>query len=377
MQSHVVKSNQAQAQATPPSNTHNSSHMVKAEVEVQPSSLNLHRLDKKSNDLSPARILSLQQTVGNQVVLRLLQAKGKLRPTEFTPTASIIQRKKLESEALENAKQSALRSLASPDPFYVANRKKGITPMVTGLLKGMKLPDGSNQEYDDGDVETIVTFLTEYLIKNAKTDFDGVVADLAQQVERQDYITFLRSIAWPQGKKPGIVYGPTVTTGFYDATKHTITLNPEKLVNATEMLDTLTFECQNALQRPELRQALREGGHATAGVEYNSDRQYLTAIMQVNKAQNIDELVVKLAIPSEFLVEASYETSKISRNVERPERSLLPQQDKRQAIWWWKTKNWSDEQRKEIWMLENHGEGVASSTELYEKQKQEKTTVTA
>jgi hypothetical protein len=33
----------------------------------------------------------------------------------------------------------------------------------------------------------------------------------------------------------------------------------------------------------------------------------------------------------------------------------MPEQDKRQTLWWWKMQSWSDDERREVWMIENHG----------------------
>jgi hypothetical protein len=79
----------------------------------------------------------------------------------------------------------------------------------------------------------------------------------------------------------------------------------------------------------------------------------------------LDALAAAVGLPTDLLVPADYGDCKTAKTVPLPARDALPEQDKRQTLWWWKTQAWTDEQRKEIWMIENHGEGVGSSTELY------------
>lgn len=174
------------------------------------------------------------------------------------------------------------------------------------------------------------------------------------------------TIKWPQEKPPAVIFGRAgATNADYDAMKHVVTLDPWKLTTWTECLDALTFECQNALQRPEMKTALRAGGGAVASVEYESDKMYIEALKRVNKAKDIDHLVEILEIPEDFLKQADYEKCAKAGRVERPSRIDLPEQEKRQALWWYVTQHWNDEQRMQVWIAEAHGEGVVSSELLY------------
>lgn len=277
-----------------------------------------------------------------------------------------VQRKKLDFKTTRDYAYQCLRAWVSPESGFV--RKKGLRALVDVTLERKRIP------YDDEDVESIVEFVNGYeeeISMIAPTEFDKFVDALGAYGGRGEYVAYLKSIKWkdnppPSNKPPAVVFGRAVTTAFYDSAKHVITLDPWKLGSWSEHLDALTFECQNALQRKELRAALREeGGTATAAVEYESDKKYVDAIKGINKASTLDQLVKKLGIDKRFLVPANHAACVKTGKVDRPDRSVMPEQDKRQALWWWKTKNWSDDQRKQIWMMENHGVGVGSSIEIY------------
>jgi len=278
-----------------------------------------------------------------------------------------IQRKKLDSNAAIDYAYQCLRAWVSPESGFL--RKKGLRKLVDDTLKRKKTA------YDDEDVDSIIEFVNGYegeISTIAPTEFDKFVDALGAYGGRGEYVAYLKSIKWkdnlpPSNKPPAVVFGRAVTTAFYDSAKHVITLDPWKLGSWSEHLDALTFECQNALQRKELRAALREkGGTATAAVEYESDKKYVDAIKGINKASTLDQLVTKLGIGKEYLVPANYAACVKAEKVDRPDRSVMPEQDKRQALWWWKTKDWGDEQRKTMWMLETHGIGVGSSIEIYD-----------
>jgi len=292
---------------------------------------------------SPASVLmQLQRTAGNRAVVGL------------------IQRKKLDGPDLEKAKGICLRNMATSEPFYANKFKKG----------GVRAALEKKHEVDDEDVRDLDTYLESHRQAHPKTDFDSVVAELAAGTARTDNVQFLSGLAWG-GRKPAIVFGPTLTTGFFDTTFNVITLDPVKNATADELLDTLTFECQNALQRSKLSSAQKkeekERGRAVAEVEFESDRMYTQALLQINQASDFDQLVQKLAVPAKYLKEADYATSLQNKKVERPDRSEFPAQDKRQALWWWKTKGWNDDQRKQVWIAENHGDDVGATEEIYAK----------
>jgi hypothetical protein len=292
----------------------------------------------------------LQRTAGNRAAASVARALS----------SALIQRK-LTADALDEAKGHCLRNMATSEPFYANRFKKG--------LKGVlgKKYDAA----DDDDVRQIEEYLQAYRQLHAQWDFDTVVGLLGAGATKKDYVSVLMSLPW-SGRKPAIVFGPTPTTGFFDTTYNVITLDPVKNKNADELLDTLTFECQNALQRTRLSSAQKvedkkERGRAVAETEFVSDKNYVESLLRVNKASDYDQLVQKLAVPAEYLQPADYATSLKNRRVERPDSKTFPGQDKRQALWWWKTKGWGEQQKKDVWIAEQHSEEMESSEEAYSK----------
>ncbi len=276
---------------------------------------------------------------------------------------------RLEGEALENAKLSCLKSWASPE--YAFQRKKGLEAFVRTVLTAFaktneRTPDGY---YDDREVNMVIEHIKPYADPKT-TAFDSVIQEFGAQGGNKEYVDHLLELVkkLPPNKRPTVVRGPALTGANFDTSKNVITIDPTKVTDATAILDFITFEFQNVLQREALREATRKGGEAVAEIEYLSDQRYVESLIQINKAQEIEELVVALGVPREFLVEVTFGDALKAKKVDRPPKSTLPRQDMRQALWWWKTRRWSDDQRKQVWMAENHGEGVESSTELYEKQ---------
>jgi hypothetical protein len=278
---------------------------------------------------------------------------------------TIMQRRKLEFKVIRELAYKSLRAWVSPG-ISKWTKNQGLEFVVAGILRG------AGKDYDKEDTQAIVDFVNGYqndILKIAPSGFDSFIEKLGSYGGATKYIKYLESIEWPKNLKPSIVFGRAVTTAFYDSARHVITLDPWKLNTWTEILDSMTFECQNALQREEIREALRKGGKETAEVEYESDKHYVEALYQINNVEGINALVTALAIPKRFLVEANYDLSKRNCKVDRPDRSQLPEQNKRQALWWWMTKSWTEKQRQDVWILENHGEGVKSSVELYSSKK--------
>lgn len=164
-----------------------------------------------------------------------------------------------------------------------------------------------------------------------------------------------------------ITFGAATTTGFFDTVFNVITLDPSKLTTADKILDTLSFETQNARQRSALTAAKQKGGGAhTASVEYESDYKYVyEALMSVHKVTTIEALVAQLGIASQYLVLADYAETQVAGGGALPDKGVLPDQAARQALWFFKTKGWNETQRKNMWGRAPHGEGLASSAAIY------------
>ena len=278
---------------------------------------------------------------------------------------AVLARKKLAGAALTDASSVCLRMTRSPEKFYAARygaaSGKSLAARVETILTLKKI------DHDGEDTQAIVDELTAYAVDHPASDFATVVAALDATAAQHNYATVIGALDWGGKSPPAIVFGPTLTTGFYDRILHVVTVDPVKNASADAKLDTLLFELQNALQRSAFGEAARQEdrGAMTAQVEYGSDKRYVEALLRVYGAANVGELVTALAIDAKYLVEADYDSCWAAGTVALPPRSEMPEQNKRQAVWWWKTRNWTEEQRKKMWVKENHGEGVASSEVLY------------
>ena len=249
------------------------------------------------------------------------------------------------------------------DPIFVKYQKEGLAKFVEEMCKHKKL------QWTAEAGRQITEYINTRLLANPDRAFDKVVAKLVSESVDKDrakeYGSYLAKVTF--ARKPGIIFGPATTTGFFDTVFNLITLDPSKLSTADEMLDTLSFETQNARQRSALTDAKQKGGgEHTAAVEYVSDRKYVyEALMSVYKVTTIEALVAALGIANQYLVPVDYEETKVAGGVALPDKSVLPKQAARQALWYFKTKGWNETQRKSMWGQAPHGEGLGSSSSIY------------
>lgn len=226
-------------------------------------------------------------------------------------------------------------------------------------------------------ITEIANHIRMILPDRTKTFFEPFVANLVARAKNKETASkiqqFLKEeIPSRTTKTLSIFLGPTESVGFYDTTLHTITLDPVKNPDADALLDTLSFEIQNAVSRTKLALANKtedkvERGKKVVDVEFDSDDKYVKSLITIHGANDIDDLVRnKLQVPSQFLVKAVYKSVKEGTGkVEMPDRSVLPRQNAREALWFWKTAEWTPEQRKEIWGGTEHAEGMGASTSAY------------
>ncbi len=264
-------------------------------------------------------------------------------------------------------KEEFFMAWVSPDPIFVKMQKAGLATFVEELCKHKKL------QWTAEAGQELTAHINTRVTQNPDWAFDTVVTKLVSQAvdkERaKEYGRYLLTEAtFKSGKKkPAIIFVPATTTGFFNTVLNVVSLDPVKLATADQMLDTLSFETQNARQRSELAAAKVKGGGAhTAAVEYESDRKYVyEALMSVHKVKTIEALVASLKIASPYLVPADYAQTKVAGGVALPDKSVLPDQAARQALWFFKTKGWSESERKSMWGQAPHGEGLASSAAIY------------
>jgi len=260
-------------------------------------------------------------------------------------------------------KEEFFKAWVTTDPIFVGFQKQGVAKFVEELCEHKKL------KWTTEAGQEIMAHLNTRISENPDWAFDKVVAKLvgeAGDTERaKEYGRYLAAVKFT--RKPAIIFGAATTTGFFDTVFNLITLDPSKLTTADKMLDTLSFETQNARQRSALTAAKQKGGGAhTASVEYESDYKYVyEALMSVHKVTTIEALVAQLGITSQYLVLADYAETQVAGGVALPDKGVLPDQAARQALWFFKTKGWNETQRKNMWGQAPHGEGLASSAAIY------------
>nr|MDQ6907366.1 DUF4157 domain-containing protein [Chloroflexota bacterium] len=260
-------------------------------------------------------------------------------------------------------KEEFFMAWVTTDPIFVGFQKQGLAKFVEELCEHKKL------KWTAEAGQEITVHLNTRISENPDSTFDKVVAKLVSASENKErakeYGGYLAAVKFT--RKPAIIFGPATTTGSFNTVFNVITLDPSKLSTADKMLDTLSFETQNARQRSALTAAKQKGGGAhTASVEYESDYKYVyEALMSVHKVTTIETLVARLGIASQYLVLADYAETKVAGGVALPDKSALPDQAARQALWFFKTKGWNETQRKSMWGQAPHGEGLASSAAIY------------
>ena len=143
--------------------------------------------------------------------------------------------------------------------------------------------------------------------------------------------------------------------------------------------DTLLFETGNARRKDaytkldKAKMAAAKKGYEKAEIEYGVDVEYIDGLMRIYKANSLDSLVEKLAIDKKYLVKqdlSAVEKKSKPPYVDLPPSSEMPTQSQRQALWFWKTSEWTLEQRRHIWVIENHTNlGMGASDKTYSADK--------
>ncbi|MBD2497088.1 DUF4157 domain-containing protein [Nostoc sp. FACHB-280] len=245
-------------------------------------------------------------------------------------------------------------------------KKGGRAYLETWLTKNEAYT--KNVNYDDEDINLIIEVYEKYEKVIGFLSFNEFV-DLLAEVggKALTYATTMKELKFKN--QPSIVFGFCLTQANYDSAKNVIVVDPFRVKDDLEALDAALFECMNALQRDEMRANFKipedaERGLAIAKQEFKSECMYITQLKNINDASNLDELVAKLGIDKMYLETVSFDNCK-EGGVPMPDRSILSRQDARTALWHYKTKDWAEKDREYVWVRANHGEGVASSMELY------------
>ena len=268
---------------------------------------------------------------------------------------------------VESIKEDFFLAYVSPEPGFTKFSHKSVEEFCKAFAKYRKYL------WDEDHGKQLVDHVQQRLDENPVRGFNEVVKSLAKKSKntetRDGYEKYLTTVSgFFGGRRSPIVFGKTLTSGNFNSIYNVITLDPDMLPEAEQQLDTLTFETQNARQKSALTAAKQKtnSGEEIAAVEYVSDKKYVNeALMQIHGVSTLDALVEKLKIPPTMLVEVAFTEAEEKGGITLPPKSELPEQAARQALWWWKTKGWSDSQRKQMWGKAPHGHGVESSEKLY------------
>jgi hypothetical protein len=342
-----------------------------------------------SSQLPQRRTPKVREADPQQASVRGDGGKGRLPVVSPEPTASNAAVSRLVSITATGTRTIQRKPNLTEMQFNAVkdHAMKRMSGKVTALKPGGDVGEWSNGvltnfvsefsktgkpiSFNADDVAQLSTWMTnEYLTWWDHANFDEVMTRLAVLGGKAEYVAHLRAITdWSAGK-PRIVGNPSVTTGAnYDSANHLIKVSPT-IRDPTEALDYITFECENARRAVSFKQAQKEGARAVAELEFQSDKAYVEGLMRVYAAANWAQLVDKLNVPASMCQTQAYDTGKrpAENVVAMPDKNQLASQAQRQALWYFKTQAWSEEQRKDVWINSKHGEGLGTSEQLYQQQ---------
>ena len=214
---------------------------------------------------------------------------------------------------------------------------------------------------DAQDKAAVIDWVREYaeLFKNL-TDLYRVVGMLASAAGEKgaSYEDQIKAVKWhPTIKEtppPTIVFGPAPSRGFYDSKAHSIQIDLFKHDTALEVLDTIMFESINAARTQELNKNIE-------GIEeYGTDVAYVERLKAIYACDSLTKLCQTLGVTG-YMTKADEKSSVKKGYVEMPSRDEVGNQAARQALWHWKTENWSVVNKKLLWGASPHAPNMPAS----------------
>jgi hypothetical protein len=175
-------------------------------------------------------------------------------------------------------------------------------------------------------------------------------------------------------KEPTVWYGPSTSSGHYEASKNRIYIDARKNKTNEQRMKTLEFEILNAANEEQLNKIKLGKGTALdkawmhIKLEFQVSKAERDKLIRVNSVKSIDELVDKMGvtqyIPSVYKnTPPVYNKSTIKTvRVKMPELSVLRETDKRNVLFWYLVRNWSDDQIIEEYAYRPHTAGNSEST---------------
>jgi hypothetical protein len=222
----------------------------------------------------------------------------------------------------------------------------------------------TKEESDNADAQdkaAVIDWVREYakLFKNL-TDLYTVVGMLASAAGEKgaSYEGQIKAVKWhptiKETKPPTIVFGPAPSRGFYEGKTHSIQIDLFKHDTALEVLDTIMFESINAARTQELNKDIE-------GIEeYDTDIAHVERLKVIYACDSLTKLCQTLGVTG-YMTKADENSSVKKGYVEMPSRDKVGNQAARQALWHWKTEDWSVENKKCLWGASPHAPNMPAS----------------
>lgn len=235
-----------------------------------------------------------------------------------------------------------------------------------------------NAQINDLDLKKVIVDVDlQYSISQGMQNVPLVEAVRILSEGKIDINVFYRNVGITRLRnEPTIWYGPSTSSGHYDANRNRIYIDIRKDRALKQRMKTLEFEIVNASHR-DARKLLATGiGKAEAKawksikLEYQVSKLERDKILRINKVNSIEELVEKMGI-TQYIPQMYkntppiYNASKIkTERIKMPELNVLRDKDKRTALFWFLVRKWKDDQIIQDYAYRPHTPGVSKESTL-------------
>jgi hypothetical protein len=245
-----------------------------------------------------------------------------------------------------------------------------------------KLPYIDRKALGTGELTEITAKLKEYFDQTTLTGIP--YADMVSLCGwQEDLSAWYREIGIPPLADPPEVYlAASKSDGHYDAGTNRIIIDVLKNDTDEKCLDTLKFESYNASAGERIREVKRTATSAEEyalgiiSVEFASTEREIASLMQEydvepgTERERAAALVRAMEISEDILQRwgpVSYMESVSGKPVpvEMPDKAVLPEQPKRNALWWYRVSGWDRADKVKEWGWHPHTVGGLSSFEKY------------
>lgn len=267
---------------------------------------------------------------------------------------SVIQTKL--DESTMNMVMNNILIFAASSPLILDKEK--IEKQISTILKN------KNIEIENDDIEKVFNAYQIY-ISTYKFDFDSFIKGIPISGNENEVANQYKKVLSKTTDKPQIIYGTgCFSLGYYDPHKKVIVVDFKKNATGVDKLDTILFELQNHKHRQTFIDAnlpsnRSRGAEMIADVEYESNKKYIQELFEIYKVKNLDSLVHAMGINNAFLIDAKIPSDPIDIPDE------IQSQSHRTVLWFWKTRNWNENDIKSKWKNSDHVPGSGSTIEIY------------